>query len=150
MNNEEQFCDVVMKGGITSGIVYPRAIGERASAYTFKNVGGTSAGAIAATLAAPAEYRRRKEKTRAGFDELNKLPSDLSNGALEKLFQPQWHTRSLYRLALAFIGNSHWLVRFAKALVLVFVVFPGGTLFCALPGCDGFASPSFASAVLLP
>src|SRR5690349_23902716 len=117
MKNEELFCDVVMKGGITSGIVYPRAINELANTYTFKNVGGTSAGAIAATLAAAAEYRRRKEKTLAGFDELNKLPAQLSDGALEKLFQPQWNTRSLYRLALAFIGSSHWLVRFAKALV---------------------------------
>ena len=150
MNNEEQFCDVVMKGGITSGIVYPRAIGELASAYTFKNVGGTSAGAIAATLAAAAEYRRRKEKTRAGFDELNKLPAQLSNGALEKLFQPQWHTRSLYRLALAFIGNSHWLVRFAKALVLLFVLFPVGTVVGALPGGAAFVYLRFYRALLLP
>jgi predicted acylesterase/phospholipase RssA len=150
MNNEEQFCDVVMKGGITSGIVYPRAIGELANAYSFKNVGGTSAGAIAAALAAAAEYRRRKTKTRAGFDELDEVPAQLSNGAIEKLFQPQWHTRSLYRLALAFIGNSHWLVRFVKALVLLLVFFPIGSLVGALPGGVTFIYLYFYRALSLP
>jgi len=41
-----------MKGGITSGVVYPLAIDELARTYKFKNIGGTSAGAIAATAAA--------------------------------------------------------------------------------------------------
>ena len=41
-------CDIVMKGGITSGVVYPHAICELAKTYRFVQVGGTSAGAIAA------------------------------------------------------------------------------------------------------
>ena len=41
-------CDVVMKGGITSGIVYPRAIARLAAHYRLRSVGGASAGAIAA------------------------------------------------------------------------------------------------------
>ena len=41
-------CDVVMKGGITSGVVYPHAICELARTYRFVDVGGTSAGALAA------------------------------------------------------------------------------------------------------
>ena len=38
-------CDVVMKGGITSGVVYPHALCELARTYRFVDVGGTSAGA---------------------------------------------------------------------------------------------------------
>lgn len=41
-------CDIVMKGGVTSGIVYPSAILELARRYRFRSIGGTSAGAIAA------------------------------------------------------------------------------------------------------
>ena len=51
-------CDVVMKGGITSGVVYPHALCELARTYRFVNVGGTSAGAIAAAAAAAAEHGR--------------------------------------------------------------------------------------------
>ncbi|MGB6519619.1 MAG: patatin-like phospholipase family protein, partial [Candidatus Cybelea sp.] len=45
-------CDVVMKGGIASGVVYPGAVYELSKTYRFRNIGGTSAGAIAATLTA--------------------------------------------------------------------------------------------------
>ena len=45
-------CDLVLKGGITSGVVYPRAISRLARNYQIKGVGGTSAGAIAAAFAA--------------------------------------------------------------------------------------------------
>ena len=56
----EPFCDIVMKGGITSGIVYPPAIKVISDRFTFRNIGGTSAGAIAAAMTAAAEYRRCK------------------------------------------------------------------------------------------
>lgn len=131
---KDQFCDVVMKGGVTSGIVYPLAICELAQTYTFKNIGGTSAGAIAAALAAAAEYRRRTTGSNAGFDELAKLPDELSNGALERLFQPQRKTKSLYRLVLCFIGSSPWWWKLVKALGLLFVRFPIGTVLGLLPG----------------
>ncbi len=39
------FCDVVMKGGITSGVVYPTAIAGLAQRYRLRNIGGASAGA---------------------------------------------------------------------------------------------------------
>ena len=39
-------CDMIMKGGITSGVVYPRTAVELASQYRFRRLGGTSAGAI--------------------------------------------------------------------------------------------------------
>lgn len=50
-------CDIVMKGGITSGIVYPGLICKLAERYQFKSIGGTSAGAIAAALTAARNMR---------------------------------------------------------------------------------------------
>jgi len=54
-----------MKGGITSGVVYPLAACELAKAFRFKNIGGTSAGAIAAAATAAAELGR--ESAKGGF-----------------------------------------------------------------------------------
>jgi len=45
-----------MRGGITSGIVYPRAIANLAETYNFRSIGGTSAGAIAAAATAAAQF----------------------------------------------------------------------------------------------
>ncbi|HZX67238.1 MAG TPA: patatin-like phospholipase family protein, partial [Candidatus Elarobacter sp.] len=61
-------CDIVMKGGITSGVVYPAAVVEISKKFVFKNIGGTSAGAIAAALTAAAERRRARDGTTVGFD----------------------------------------------------------------------------------
>ena len=44
----ERECDLVMKGGITSGVVYPRAVCQLATDHRIRSVGGSSAGAIAA------------------------------------------------------------------------------------------------------
>ena len=129
-----QYCDIVMKGGITSGVVYPLAINELAQIYKFKNIGGTSAGAIAAAAAAAAEYCRKANGSDDGFELVAKLPDELAGGALERLFQPQFSTRSLFKLGLTFVGSSHWFWRLAKALVKLFVLFPLGTLIGALPG----------------
>src|SRR5690242_18907729 len=68
-------CDVVMKGGITSGIVYPWAVCDLATRYRLVNVGGTSAGAIAASAAAAAEYGRHRPG--AGYPVLAELPGVL-------------------------------------------------------------------------
>ena len=37
-------CDLVMKGGVTSGIIYPSTVCELARTYRFRAVGGASAG----------------------------------------------------------------------------------------------------------
>lgn len=74
---QDRFCDLVMKGGITSGVVYPKAIALLARHYRFKSIGGTSAGAIAAAITATAEFRRRNIGTRDGFEALTKLPEEL-------------------------------------------------------------------------
>jgi predicted acylesterase/phospholipase RssA len=90
----DRFCDLVMKGGITSGIVYPPVVQKLAQHYRFKNIGGTSAGAIAAVATAAAEYSRRKGGGEAAFERLGKLPEKLGekvngrNTKLFSLFQP--------------------------------------------------------------
>lgn len=87
-------CDLVMKGGITSGVIYPKLVSRLSNHYQFKNVGGTSAGAIAAGACAAAEYGR-KHGNRGAFTALGNLPkmlgekTPLSNRSkLFTLFQP--------------------------------------------------------------
>ncbi len=48
-------CDLVMKGGITSGVIYPRLVSALSNVYRLRSIGGTSAGAIAAAAAAAAQ-----------------------------------------------------------------------------------------------
>lgn len=44
MTDSRRFCDLVMKGGITSGVVYPLAIVKLAEDFTFKNIGALRQG----------------------------------------------------------------------------------------------------------
>jgi predicted acylesterase/phospholipase RssA len=96
-------CDIVMKGGITSGVVYPYAVCELAQTYRFQSVGGTSAGAIAAAATAAAEHGRGK----GGFNKLAELPKWLREGTnLRDLFQPQPETSRLFAVLLAGIDRG--------------------------------------------
>jgi len=98
-------CDLIMKGGVTSGVAYPGAVAGLATSYRLKNIGGTSAGAMAAVLAAAAEYRRQRvlagnptasdETARAGFTELAALAAELGRD-LASLFEPVPVLRPLY------------------------------------------------------
>jgi predicted acylesterase/phospholipase RssA len=88
-------CDLVMKGGITSGVVYPKLIGRLAREYEFKSIGGTSAGAIAAAACAAAEVGRQSERNPDSFEDLSRLSDELGKGVgkplspmLFHLFQP--------------------------------------------------------------
>src|SRR6266851_3655618 len=99
-------CDLVMKGGITSGIVYPAAVCELAREFQFVNIGGTSAGAIAA-----ADYRRSEAGSNAGFEALADLPRwlaerDGDRSRLLGLFQPAPALASLYDVALEWIASA--------------------------------------------
>ena len=88
-----------MKGGITSGVVYPPAIDRIAQRFWLSGIGGTSAGAIAAALAAAAELRRRKGDPQ-GFVELKGLPQEISgDGRLLSLFKPDRSTKGAFKLA---------------------------------------------------
>ena len=89
-----------MKGGITSGIVYPPAICEIARKFHFVGVGGTSAGAIAAGIAAAAEYRRRNGDP-SGFDRVAAISDTLAApGNLLHLFRPDAETEDLFDIAM--------------------------------------------------
>ena len=82
-----KYCDLVMKGGITSGIVYPNAVLALAREFRFKSVGGTSAGAIAAAVTAAAAFGDRRiasgdaamhDAPGAGFDGLRDVAAHLT------------------------------------------------------------------------
>jgi hypothetical protein len=100
-----------MKGGVTSGIVYPLAVCELAREFRFVNIGGTSAGAIAAAITAAAEYRRMHGDT-AGFSALEELPGRLGarnaggNSMLFSLFQPCRPARLLFDVLLRWPARS--------------------------------------------
>ncbi|MHA3773752.1 patatin-like phospholipase family protein [Verrucomicrobiota bacterium sgz303538] len=109
VTNDRRFCDMVMKGGITSGVVYPLAAAKLSERFTFKNIGGTSAGAIAAAAAAAAELAR----DRGGFEKLRSLPTFLSETApdgsgsnLFSFFQAQPATSRLFRVCLSALGGG--------------------------------------------
>lgn len=106
-------CDLVMKGGITSGVVYPLAIVEISRAFRLQCIGGTSAGAIAAAAAAAAELRRQRDGSTAGFDELGQLPDhlikDSADGPGNKLlafFKPVPALAKLFAVALGALNRS--------------------------------------------
>lgn len=103
----KRFCDVVMKGGVTSGVVYPPAICCLASSYVLKNIGGTSVGAIAAAITAAAEYRRRSTGSGEGYELLSKLPQFLTQkGTLQALFTADPGAKIFLNTALKFTGTA--------------------------------------------
>lgn len=134
-------CDLIMKGGITSGVVYPGAIAKIAETYRLRDIGGSSAGAIAATFAAAAEYRRQTGGGRAGFNAILSAGDELGC-RLKSLFQPTPALRPLFSLLEARISTPHptfgrklayawaflkafWPVWLAMAALLVVVVMQG-------------------------
>ena len=117
-------CDLVMKGGITSGVVYPLAICRLAEHYRFRSIGGASAGAIAAAVAGAAEYARQtgSQAPGSGFDGLERLPTELTEDVgggcsrLLSLFQAQPRTSKLLELLLLGIGPGGAAEKGARAL----------------------------------
>jgi predicted acylesterase/phospholipase RssA len=144
-----------MKGGITSGVAYPRATCELARTYSFKSIGGASAGAIAAASAAAAEYQRRKGASAAGSDttgyaRLAELPDWLArDGNLGNLFQANTPTQPLYKLLVKSLeATGGW---FKKVRVLVFAAwrsFPRA-VFAGLLVSIGLVSPLTLACILL-
>lgn len=136
MERPAKECDIIMKGGITSGVVYPSAVAQLAKRFRFRSVGGTSAGAIAAAVTAAAEYGRREGS--GGFAELESLPEWLGQRApngysnLFNLFVPDGATRPLFDVCTAPMraqGPPLWLMlRSAVAHT------PWGVALGALPG----------------
>ena len=88
-------CDLVMKGGITSGVAYPKALLELKDTYRFRKIGGTSAGAIAALAVAAAEYNCDCSGCQT-LEEMGKWLGE--KGHIRGLFQPSADTRPLMNI----------------------------------------------------
>lgn len=114
-------CDVIMKGGVTSGVIYPWAVCELAKTYRFRCVGGTSAGAISAAASAAAEYGRASGgfKVLAGLPEWLGAENRTGRSNLFSLFQSQASTRAVFRTLVAGLGKkglSRWIAYAATAV----------------------------------
>ena len=147
------FCDLVMKGGITSGVVYPSAVAGLAERYRLRNIGGASAGAIAAGAAAAAEYARQKHGTDAGFrklaglaEELGKPPDQDPDGdsLLFHLFAPTRLSRPLFDVLAGMLNRKSGRTRVAFGIAALVRAFPG-TLVLGLAALVVFALPVLAA-----
>jgi len=100
-------CDLVMKGGVTSGVVYPTAMCRLAQRFRFRGIGGTSAGALAAALAAAAQHERGPNHASSiGFQRLAAISRYLGTGKnLLNLFQPSPETARLFDLGITWINR---------------------------------------------
>jgi predicted acylesterase/phospholipase RssA len=134
-------CDLVMKGGITSGVIYPRLVAKLSEVYRFRSIGGTSAGAIAAGAAAAAQLGVTTGANPNAFAQLDRLPEQLggpannaSGSMLLNLFQPQPRFRRHFALLTSALNaRSKTLTGVAVAWAAVWR-FPLGALLGALPG----------------
>ena len=100
-------CDIVMKGGITSGVVYPGAVVPLAERYRFCSIGGASAGGIAAAIVAAAELSSDRE----GFEKVASLREHLAGSAdgpplMLSLFKPDRATRPLFQAVLGLLREG--------------------------------------------
>ena len=125
MKIPEHRCDLVMKGGVTSGVVYPLVVTKLAEEYRFENIGGTSAGAISAVITAAAEFGRKT----GGFEKIEQLPDELSTELTSK-FQPLPQFKPLFNVALELIKKSGP----GKIALTICVNFWSSVLVGAIPG----------------
>src|SRR5262245_13080973 len=117
-----------MKGGITSGVIYPGLIARLSETYRFRSIGGTSAGAIAAAAAAAGELGGHARANPDAFKGLEQLPEELgepvpgrSASFLLTLFQPQTNLKRHFRLLLAALNSRSAISRVLRiAIAAVF------------------------------
>lgn len=153
-------CDLVMKGGITSGVVYPRLLAKLAQTWRFKSVGGTSAGAIAAAGCAAAEHGRQTGRRPDAFEELARLPDTLGDplqpgdddSRLFHLFRPAPWLRDHFQVlvgalnrhsgagiafgALGVLLRRFWIVAGLTVLVMALLGVPALMALAALDSHD--------------
>lgn len=139
-------CDVIMQGGITSGVIYPRALARFGRDYRLRRLGGASAGAIGAALGAAAEHGRAV----GGFEKLAQIPADLGEGRLAALFQPTGTTAPLLGLMVAMTGHDAPGVRrtgLARAVRILGALVRGWPVAAALGALPGMAGLGLAVAL---
>jgi hypothetical protein len=131
--------DLTMRGGTTSGVVYPLAVCEIAATRRIRNVGGASAGAIVAAATAAAELGRSSHlpdieigtlrdedadtgRVRPGFVGLadtiawlcqigpTHKPHDHDEYRLAQLFRPAAPHRRVFAIATAVMRRQLWAV----------------------------------------
>jgi len=99
-------CDLILKGGVTSGLVFPRVVSTLAQTYRLRNIGGTSSGAIATAAAAAAEFRRQSNTgDESGFQKINDIPEKIG-GNLQSLFQPSKSLKPMFNILVDQIGKK--------------------------------------------
>jgi hypothetical protein len=141
--------DVVMKGGITSGVVYPLAVCEIARAHRLRNIGGTSAGAIAASAAAAAEYGRHSGT--GGFRLFAQQPEWLGEGThLLDLFQPQPRTRRVYRVFLSALAGTTVPGRILRSIWAILTAYWWAAILGAALGAFTLVALLMSSSVRFP
>lgn len=134
-------CDIIMRGGITSGIVYPRAIAKLAETYDFRSIGGSSAGAIAAAWTAAAALAAKRSpdifQTRIKTHPLDLAQLKDGKTVFERLFQPQPSTRRLFDVLMALIARGSKLSKVGRTVATVyaryFLLALAGAAFVLLP-----------------
>ena len=108
----DRYCDVVMKGGVTDGVVYPWAVMALAQHYRFQSIGGTSVGAVAAALTAASEYSRRYGSVKGFNKVLREVPVALAElqgdgqTKLFSLFHPSPGGEPLFRLFVGWFSKE--------------------------------------------
>jgi predicted acylesterase/phospholipase RssA len=145
-------CDLVMKGGITSGVVYPRAVQVLGERYRFRNIGGTSAGAIAAAVTAAAEYGRQT----GDANDLTRIDAVVRDVTTRRfllgLFQPAPENGPLWGVVRAAADGGSPASRVERALVALLHARPTVALigFAALAALAVGAGVGVATLATLP
>jgi predicted acylesterase/phospholipase RssA len=135
-------CDIVMEGGVTSGVVYPAFVARLASRFTLRSIGGASVGAVAAVAAAAAQFKRNRVRSEGqgrddGFTILAQLPRRLRhtvNGhtRLFSLFQPCAALAPHFRVLAAGLNAPAAphavLLAFLRIVAAILVNFPTGAV----------------------
>jgi len=131
-------CDIVMEGGVTSGVVYPAFVARLAKKFTLRSIGGASVGAIAAIAAAAAQYKRNRVRQSSsgsddGFYKIALLPRRLREpvGAttrLLSLFQPSAEMAPHFRVIVAGLNAGFKPKGIARVALGLLVNFPLGAL----------------------
>ncbi|WP_036168783.1 patatin-like phospholipase family protein [Massilia sp. 9096] len=126
-------CDIVMEGGVTSGVVYPTFVAKLASRFTLRSIGGTSVGAVAAIAAAAAQFARNRTGQSDGFQRMERISLDLQEevdgkSRLFSLFQPCPDLRRHFAVITGALNRRTRLRAFGRGSLALMWRFPLGAL----------------------